>query len=63
VDAFEQYVHGGLARMGLIADETDVQIMRYVDEVFGAELTALLAEDLRGEWVEPDLDPGRAPSS
>jgi hypothetical protein len=63
VDAFEQFARGGLAWLGMEADETDVQIMRYIDQVFGPELRALLEADMSAWWPENDLDPSRAPSS
>ena len=62
MDAFEQFVRGGLAQAGLDVTDTDVAIMRYVDQLFGPELGALLAIDMQGMWPEPDLDPGRAPT-
>ena len=49
--------------MGLDADETDIEIMRYIDQVFGPELRALMTADLAGIWHENDLDPSRAPTS
>jgi hypothetical protein len=63
VDAFEQFARGGLEWQGLSADETDIAIMRYIDEVFGPELRALMAVDMNGLWPETDFDPSRAPSS
>jgi hypothetical protein len=63
VDAFEQFARGGMQWMGLEADDVDVQIMRYIDDVFGPELRALMAEDMNGVWPETDLDPSRAPTS
>jgi hypothetical protein len=63
VDAFEQFARGGLEWMGLGADDTDVQIMRYIDEIFGPELRALMTADMNGIWAEPDLDPSRAPTT
>jgi hypothetical protein len=63
VDAFEQFARGGLERMGLGVDEVDLQIMRYIDEVFGPELRALMAEDMHGVWPETDMDPSRAPTA
>jgi hypothetical protein len=63
VDAFEQYVRGGLERMGLEVEEMDLEIMRYVDQLYGPELQALMEADLAGMWAENDLDPSRAPSS
>jgi hypothetical protein len=63
VDAFEQFARGGLAWQGLSADDIDLEIMRYIDQLFGPELRALMAVDMNGMWPEPDLDPGRAPRS
>jgi hypothetical protein len=63
VDAFEQYARGGLNWLGFGTDDTDVLIMRYIDEVFGPELRALMSEDMHGVWPETDMDPSRAPSS
>jgi hypothetical protein len=63
VDAFEQWVRGGLQHAGLEVDDVDLQIMRYVDGLFGPELRAMTEADMRGLWPEPDLDPSRAPSS
>jgi hypothetical protein len=63
VDAFEQFARSGLEWQGQSVDDTDVEIMRYIDQLFGPELRALLAADLRGVWAESDLDPSRAPTS
>jgi hypothetical protein len=63
VDAFEQFARSGLEWQGQSVDDTDIEIMRYIDQIFGPELRALLAADLRGVWAESDLDPSRAPTS
>lgn len=63
MDAFEQFARGGLEWQGLALDDTDLAIMRYIDEVFGQELRALLKADMNGLWAEHDLDPSRAPTS
>jgi hypothetical protein len=63
VDAFEQFVRGGLEWQGLSVDETEIEIMRFVDQIFGPELRALMALDMNGLWAESDLDPSRAPTS
>lgn len=63
MDAFEQFARGGLEWQGLAMDDTDLEIMRYIDAVFGPELRALMAEDMHGIWAETDFDPSRAPSS
>jgi hypothetical protein len=62
VDAFERYVRAGLELAGVEVDDTDIAVMRVADGVYGPGLRALEAADLRGVWVEVDLDPGRAPS-
>jgi hypothetical protein len=62
VDAFEQFARGGLGWLGLEADDADLAIMRYIDEIYGPELRALLATDMRGWWPEKAFDPGRAPA-
>lgn len=63
MDAFEQFARGGLEWQGLTADDTDIEIMRYIDQIFGPELHALMTVDLSGLWAEMDLDPSRAPTS
>lgn len=63
MDAFEQFARSGLEWQGQSVDDTDIEIMRYIDQIFGPELRALLAADLRGVWAESDLDPSRAPTS
>jgi hypothetical protein len=63
VDAFEQFARAGLEWMGLSADDTDIEIMRYIDAIFGPELRALMALDMNGIWPELDFDPSRAPTS
>lgn len=61
MDSFEQFTRGGMQWQGLEPSDTDVEIMRYIDMIFGAELRALMAADLRGDWPENDFDPSRAP--
>jgi hypothetical protein len=63
VDTFEQFARAGLAWQGLEADDTDVEIMRFIDQIYGPELRALLAVDMNGLWAETDFAPSRAPSS
>lgn len=63
MDVFEQFARAGLEWQGLSADDTDVAVMRYIDEVFGPELRALMTVDMHGLWPETDFDPSRAPSS
>jgi hypothetical protein len=62
VDAFEQFARGGLEWLGLTADDTDIEIMRFIDQIFGPELRALMAADMNGLWPEMDFDPSRAPT-
>ena len=63
MDAFEQYVRGGLERAGIPLEQVELDIMRFVDSLYGPELRALAEADLKGIWTEIPLDPGRAPSS
>jgi hypothetical protein len=63
VDAFEQFARGGLAWQGLSADDSEIEIMRFIDQVYGPELRALMAVDMNGRWPETDFDPSRAPTS
>lgn len=63
MDAFEQFARAGLEWQGIPVDDTDVEIMRYIDAVFGPELRALMAVDMHDIWAEVDFDPSRAPSS
>ena len=63
VDAFEQYVRGGLERLGEPVEQLELDIMRFIDGLYGPEIAALAAADLRGVWTEIPLDPGSAPVS
>ena len=60
-DAFETWVRLSLERYGIEADETDIAIMRLVDEVYGPARDALLAADLSQTPPEQALDPSRSP--
>jgi hypothetical protein len=61
VDAFEQYVRAGLGLAGVEIDDTELAVMRAADAVYGPKFRALAQADLGDAWVEPDLDPSRAP--
>lgn len=63
MDAFEQFARGGLEWQGIPVDDTDIEIMRYIDQIFGPELRALMAVDMNGLWAEADFDPSRPPTS
>ena len=63
MDAFEQFARGGLEWQGQSVNDTDVEVMRFIDQLFGPELRALMAVDMNGLWAEADFDPSRAPSS
>ena len=63
MDAFEQFARGGLEWQGQAVNDTDVEVMRFIDQLFGPELRALMAADMNGLWAESDFDPSRAPSS
>ena len=61
MDTFEQFVRAGLERENVSVDDVDVQVMRYIETLYGAEMRAMEAADLTEVWAEPDLDPSRAP--
>lgn len=63
MDAFEQFVRGGLAQAGVELEDMELEIMRFADSLYGPELRALMEADLSGVWAEKDLDPSRAPTS
>jgi hypothetical protein len=52
-----------MARAGLGVEDYEIEIMRYIDQVYGPELQQLLSAEMTGIWPEHDLDPGRAPTS
>lgn len=63
MDAFERFVRAGLELAGETVSETDIIVMRIADEVYGSQVRALMAEDLREVKPELDFDPARAPTS
>ena len=63
MDAFEQFVRAGMELAEQDVDDTDVAIMRVADAVYGSQVRALLAEDLREVKPELDFDPSRAPTA
>jgi hypothetical protein len=62
MDAFERFVRAGAELSGDDVDDTDIAIMRVAEEVYGTQVRALLAEDLREIKPELAFDPSRAPS-
>jgi hypothetical protein len=56
-------VRAGLQVLGYETDDAELAVMRVADGVYGDQLRALIAADLRAVWTEPDMDPGRAPSA
>jgi hypothetical protein len=63
MDAFEQFVRAGMELAEQDVDETDIAIMRVAEAVYGTQVRALLAEDLRDVKPELDFDPSRAPTA
>jgi len=59
----ERHVRAGLEVLGYEVDDAELAVMRVADGVYGPQLRALVAADLRAIWSEPDMDPGRAPSA
>jgi hypothetical protein len=55
-------VRAGLEVLGYEVDERELAVMRVAEGVYGPQLDALVAADLRDVWTEPDMDPSRAPS-
>ncbi|HEX8051505.1 MAG TPA: hypothetical protein VF517_00820 [Thermoleophilaceae bacterium] len=62
MDAFEQFVRAGMELAGETVNDTDLVIMRIADEVYGSQVRALMAEDLRDVKPELAFDPSRAPT-
>ena len=62
MDTFETHVRAGLELAGVEVDDTDLAVMRAADAVYGAKMRALADADLNHVWVEPALDPSRAPA-
>jgi hypothetical protein len=63
MDTFEQFVRAGMELAEMEIDETDIAVMRVADTVYGSQIRALLAEDLRDVKPELDFDPARAPTA
>ena len=49
--------------LGYDVDESELAVMRVADGVYGPQLQALIAADLRDVWTEPDIDLSRPPSA
>ena len=62
VDAFEQFVRAGVELADQTVDDVDIAVMRVADQVYGTQVRALLAEDLRAVKPELNFDPARAPA-
>ncbi len=62
MDAFEQFVRAGAELSGDTVDDTDIAIMRVAEDVYGTQVRALLAEDLREVKPELAFDPSRGPT-
>lgn len=60
--AFERYVEGGLATVGIEADEIELAVIKAAWSAYRAETDALWAADLRRVEPELDQDLSRAPS-
>lgn len=63
MDALEQFVRGGMERAGFPLEDFELEVIRYIDGLYGPELQELMAADQHGIWPEHDLDPSRAPTS
>ena len=56
-------MRAGLEVLGYEVEDSELAVMRVADGVYGPQLRALVAADLRAVWTEPDMDPSRAPSA
>lgn len=63
MDTFERFVRAGMELAEHDVDETDIAVMRAAEAVYGSQIRALLAEDLREVKPELDFDPARAPTA
>ena len=62
MDAFERFIRAGMELSDQPVDDTDITVMRVADAVYGTQVRALLAEDLREVKPELNFDPARAPA-
>ena len=62
MDVFEQFVRAGMELADQPVDDTDIAVMRVAEAVYGTQVRALLAEDLRQVKPELNFDPSRAPA-
>jgi hypothetical protein len=62
-DQFEHFVRAALGRYGIPVGETDLAIMRVVEQVYGPPRDALLAADLTSWHTERALDPSKPPEA
>ena len=63
MDTFERFVRAGMELAEQDVDDTDLAVMRAAEAVYGSQIRALLAEDLREVKPELDFDPARAPTA
>ena len=63
MDSFEQFARAGVELAGLEIDDVDLAVMRAAHASYGPALRALDAADLSEIRTEPDMNPGRPPSS
>jgi hypothetical protein len=62
-EAFERFAAAGMERLGLEADEAEVNVMRVADSIYGPHIDALLAADFDAVDPEQRIDLSRAPSA
>ena len=60
-DPFESHLRAALERLGFEPDDTDVAVIRATDSIYGPQIDALMAADLRQVAPEPVLDLSRPP--
>jgi hypothetical protein len=60
---FEAFVPGGLASMGIEADEVELAVMRASHDLYWPAIAGLLELDLSAVEPEPTADLSRPPES
>lgn len=60
-DSFEDFVPGGLASLGIEADEVELAVMRAAHELWWPAIGGLLSTELGAVAAETDADLSRPP--
>lgn len=60
-ERYDDFARSALAQLGVEVDDTELQIMRAIEQIYGPPREALLAADLSGVEPEVGLDPSGPP--